>query len=81
MMANGAAGTMMVPADAEDYYDMLREDDPTLPEWDMVADIVLGTWEWRKGIQEILTERAFEMFDGMFNDVIAGIKRSPEYPA
>lgn len=78
---NGAAGTMFVPSDAESHWEMLQEDDPTLPGWEDVADIVLGTWEWRKGIQEILTERGFEMFDGMFDDVIAGIKKSPEYPA
>ena len=82
MRANGAAGTMFVPADAEAYWEMLRdpENDPTLPEWDEVADIVLSTWEWKKGIAEMMSERGFEMFDGMFNDVITAIKRSPEYP-
>ena len=81
MRETGAAGTMFVPEDAEAYWQNLQDDDPTLPEWEDVADIVLGTWEWRKGIAEMLSERGFAMFDGMFDDVIRGIKLSPEYPA
>lgn len=80
MRQTGAAGTVFVPEDAEAYYDNLREDDPELPEWDDIADIVLGTWEWRKGISEMLSERGFEMFDGMFNDVLTAIRGSATYP-
>ncbi len=71
----GWSGTVFTRADAEQEWQNAQYDETTGltfddPMPDEVWDLVVGSWEWRKGIPEMLCERGWPLvFDAVFNAV------------
>ena len=61
------AGTMFNREDVDCLLQGEHEMDITDDIWDAVA----WTWEWRKGLTEIITERGFEIISDAVSDVLS----------
>ncbi len=60
------AGTMFNREDVDAVLQGEHEMDVT----DDIWNAVLNTWEWRKGLTEIITERGFEIISDAVSDVL-----------
>ena len=68
----GWAGTVFTRVDAEQEWQNQQYDAsgraPDAPMPDEVWDLVVGSWEWRKGIPEMLCERGWALvFDAVYD--------------
>lgn len=72
MRDNNAAGTLFVPSDLESMYEQWAEDDDRLPPYAEVREALLGSWVWRKGMTDMMSERGYELLADLINDVAAG---------
>ena len=67
----GWCGTMFTRGDADAIFDAEHAMDAmTDGQWSALQ----MTWEWRKGLQELITERGFEIISDAVSDVLS----SPE---
>lgn len=72
------AGTVFVPADLESEWEQWVESDPDLPSWEDAEDELLSMWEWRKGLEDLLTERGFEIIQQGIGDMVAAARKRAE---
>jgi len=62
------AGTVFSPGDVESLYEQYQEDEGW-PEWsEEIKTHILDSWYWNKGVQDILTERGWEIIDTMITE-------------
>jgi hypothetical protein len=69
----GWSGTVFSPNDARQYIANCREADdlPELSddELDMWTNEICRSWEWRKGLLEVMTEHGWELIASAYEDV------------
>lgn len=78
MSYNEAAGTVFVPDDLQSEWEQWVDMDPDLPAWDDARDELLRMWEWRKGVDELLTERGFEIIQQGIAEMVDAAKKKAE---
>lgn len=74
----GWSGTMFTRGDAEQSWREWRplspgEDPNDLELPDELWDAVQGTWAWKKGIPEVLTERGWELLSDAIDDAVNNV--------
>ena len=66
-----SAGTTFTPEDVEaEWEGRINNDRPDLPPFEEVWDNLAISYEWRKGIQDRLTEAGWDMISMMIDDYI-----------
>lgn len=66
---NEATGTMFVAGDVQSIWETEWEEELGIPLED-VWDELKETWEWRKGIQDLLAEHGFEIISMMCSQYV-----------